>query len=453
MAASIDEPVDGSTSARGALPSASADASAIAGTAGPVAMRYRALGWLTLAAALAYLCRNALGVAESAIRDQLGLTLQQSGWFMGAFFWSYAMLQVPSGWFAERVGTRIALSIFALGWSAAMFCIGVAPGFWLLIVAQLTMGVAQAGLIPATCNSVGHWMPLTQRSFGCGMLGAGMQVGAIVASGLTGVLMAPLGWRWVFIAFSLPGVLWTVGFVRRFRDRPTDVLQPGSKELALIQRGRAAEPLSRPGSGGQRKRRMSMVTNPTMWWLCGQQICRSAGYMFFASWFPTFLQRTRGASVEASGYMQGVVLGGALFGCVLGGVVTDWVWHRSRSLRISRSGVGAASLGTCSIVILGAWAVDSTELAVLLLALGAFAAAFAGPCALAAAIDIGGTRVPQVSGLLNMTGNLGAAACPIVVGRLFQLTENWNLVLLLFAGVFLAGAVCWIFVDPHRRLQ
>lgn len=65
-------------------------------------MRYRVVGWLTAAAALAYLCRNGLGVIESTVRADLGLTMEQSGLFMGAFFWSYAILQVPSGWLARR---------------------------------------------------------------------------------------------------------------------------------------------------------------------------------------------------------------------------------------------------------------------------------------------------------------------------------------------------------------
>ncbi|MBA4104587.1 MAG: MFS transporter [Pirellula sp.] len=414
--------------------------------------RYGALGWLTVGAGLAYLCRNAIGVTESAIREELGLTLEQSGWFMGAFFWSYAVFQVPSGWFAQRLGTRIALSVFALGWSVAMLGIGVAPGFLLLIVAQLTMGVAQAGLIPATCNSVGHWMPLSQRSIGWGILAAGMQVGAIAASGLTGVMLATLGWRSVFVAFAMPGFLWTVGFFARFRDDPTEALPPDSSELALIRSGRDAEDPNLKSNASELRELLTISRNPTMWWLCGQQICRSAGYMFFASWFPTFLQVTRGVSVEKSGYLQGVVLAGALLGCIFGGLLTDWIWNRTRSLRVSRCGVGAVSLGTCSIVILGAWFVESTEIAVLLLAFGAFCAAFAGPCAFAATIDIGGARVPQVSGLMNMSGNFAAAACPVIVGRLFHLTENWNFILLLFAGVFLTGAICWAFVNPQRRI-
>lgn len=172
--------------------------------------------------------------------------------------------------------------------------------------------------------------------------------------------------------------------------------------------------------------------------------------MFFASWFPTFLQETRGISVAGSGYLQGLVLAGTLTGSICGGLLTDWIWRRTKNLRLSRSGVGAAFLGGCGLLILGAWFVESYVVAVGLLTVGALFAALAGPCAFAATIDIGGTRVPQVFGLMNMCGNLAAAACPILVGMLFSWTSNWNLVLLVFAGVYLAGAVCWLFVNPQR---
>ena len=160
------------------------------------------------------------------------------GWFMGSFFWTYALLQVPCGWFSERAGTRITLTIFAVAWSVATMGIGVAPGFWLLIVAQLIMGAAQAGIFPTSCSSIGHWMPLAQRSLGCGVLTAGMQVGAIVASGVTGVLMIEFGWRWVFILFALPGILWAAGFIRWFRDLPAQTSAVNEHELALIGAGR-----------------------------------------------------------------------------------------------------------------------------------------------------------------------------------------------------------------------
>jgi ACS family D-galactonate transporter-like MFS transporter len=419
----------------------------------PTKLRYVALAWLTVASALAYLCRNTTGVAESAVREELNLTLEQSGWFMGAFFWSYAIFQVPGGWMSERLGTRVALSLFAIMWSAAMLGTGLAPGFWLLIVAQLTMGVAQAGVLPASCNSIGYWMPLSQRSLACGILGAGMQVGAIVASGLAGLLMISIGWRTIFVAFAIPGVIWTIGFLARFRDDPAEVLPADSSELALIRAGRPVDESPATRKISELEELLALARIPTIWWLCGQQICRSAGYMFFASWFPTFLQVTRGVSVEQSGYLQSFVLTGSLTGVICGGMLTDWVWRRTGNLRLSRSGVGAASLGACSVVILVAWFAMSLELVVALMALGAFLAAFAGPCAFAATIDIGGPRVPQVFGVVNMSGNFAAAICPVLVGVMFQWTSNWNVILLMFAGVFLAGAACWVFVNPQRRVR
>ncbi len=416
----------------------------------PTRIRYRVLAWLTFAAALAYLCRNVVGVVESSIRSDLGLTLQQSGWFMGAFFWTYAVFQVPAGWFAERTGTRVAISVFVIGSSLAMVGMSVAESFWLLIIAQLVMGVAQAGLFPASCQAIGHWMPLAQRSFACGILAAGMQLGAILASWLSGRMLLSMTWRWVFVLFAVPGILWTITFLRRYRNYPDETPAVNEWELQLI---RAKQQRQESEVATDELQVLGKIShNAVMWWLCGQQICRAAGYMFFASWFPTFLQKTRGASVEESGYLQGVVLAGTLLGSVFGGMIIDWIWRRTGSLRLSRSGVGAAALGACGLLILAAWFIRDVNTAVGLLAAGAVFAAIAGPCAFATTIDIGGERVPQVFGIMNMTGNLAAAACPVGVAMLFEWTENWNLVLVMFAGVYLAGAICWLFANPEKRI-
>lgn len=419
----------------------------------PTTVRYQTVGWLTLAAALAYLCRNAVSVAESTIRVDMRLTLEQSGWFMGAFFWTYAIFQVPSGWFSGRFGTRNALTIFALGWAFAMMGIGIAPVFWLLLLGQLVMGVAQAGIFPASANSIGHWMPLAHRTLACGFLAAGMQIGAVLASGLTGALMTPLGWRLTFFLFALPSVVWAVGFFVQFRDRPSQMEKVNALELALIDSGREAVGENPPAKTNEFWNLMTIANRPVMWFLCGQQICRSAGYMFFASWFPTFLQETRGVSVAQSGILQGLVLVGALIGSLIGGMLTDFIWRRTGNNRLSRSGVGAGALGICGLLIFGAWFVENPTMAVALLALGSLFAALAGPCALAATIDIGGNRVPQVYGLMNMSGNFAAAACPVLVAKLFQWTENWNVVLLLFSGIYLAGAACWVFANPKTAKQ
>ncbi len=150
--------------------------------------------------------------------------------------------------------------------------------------------------------------------------------------------------------------------------------------------------------------------------------------------------------------LQGVVFGGTLIGSLWGGWVTDWVFKHTTNLRLSRSMVGSAALGSCGLLILASWFVRDVNLAVLLMAAGSVCAALAGPCAFSATIDVGGQHVPQVFGTMNMAGNIAAALCPVAVATIFSWTTNWNLVLLLFAALYGCGALCWLFIDPSKKI-
>lgn len=408
---------------------------------------------LAATSAMAYLSRNAIGVAESTMRQDLGLSLEQSGWFMGAFFWTYAVLQLPSGWFSERVGTRLLLSASAVGWSLATLGIGLAPAFWLLVLAQFIMGAAQAGVLPASCSSIGHWMPVAQRTLSCGVLSSGMQAGAIVASALTALLTVHFGWRWAFVAIAPLGILWSLYFYSRFRDQPSQSTFVNPSELAIILSDRDPIALNKIPARSLHAEASAMVRSPVVWWLCGQQICRAAGYMFFVSWLPTFLQITSGMSIEHSGYLQGIVLFAMAPGNILGGALTDLIWRHTGSLRLSRSGVATAALTLCSFSLLGAWFVQDVTVTVTFLALGGFFIALAGPSAFAAAIDVGGHRVPQIVAVMNMVGNFAAALCPVIVAAAFRITNDWSDVLLLFSALLLCGSFSWLFVNPNIQLQ
>lgn len=418
----------------------------------PSGIRHRVALSLMLAAAFAYLCRNAVGVAESQIRGDLGLTLEQSGWFLGAFFWTYALFQVPAARFAQKVGTRRALSLFAAIWAVAMIANGLAGAFWVLLVAQMFMGIAQSGAFPAAANTLGHWIPLRQRSTASGMVASGMQLGAIMAAVFTGYLITPLGWQNVFLLYSIPSLIWAACFFHRFRDYPDQQRQVNAAELALIRDGSDLDEDGDRRDADAPTDWLKLMKHPTMLFLCGQQICRSFGYIFFASWFPSYLQKVHHVSVEMSGYMQCIVLSGTFFGGLLGGRIIDWLWARTGSLPISRAGTGSLVLAVAGLLILGSWAVTDLASGIALMAAGAFFAAISSPAMYATVIDTSGSRVPQVFGTLNMVGNLAAASCPAIVGTFFAASDDWSQVLLLFASVYAVGALCWLFVDTKTSL-
>jgi sugar phosphate permease len=54
-------------------------------------------------------------------------------------------------------------------------------------------------------------------------------------------------------------------------------------------------------------------------------------------------------------------------------------------------------------------------------------------------------------GFINMSGNLGAAIFPPVIGMLVA-NKNWNGVFIVSAAAFMIAFVLWCFVDPRVKL-
>ena len=74
-------------------------------------VRHVVLAGLCLAATIAYIQRNSLGVAESTIRDELVISKEAMGWIGSAFFASYALLQLPKATHDARTDGRSAIIV------------------------------------------------------------------------------------------------------------------------------------------------------------------------------------------------------------------------------------------------------------------------------------------------------------------------------------------------------
>src|SRR5947209_16121268 len=83
----------------------------------PTHVRYWVVTLTTVMAVLLYLDRICLSVVERFIKDDLRLTNFQSSLLLSAFFWTYALAQVPSGWLSDRFGARRMLTLYILSWS------------------------------------------------------------------------------------------------------------------------------------------------------------------------------------------------------------------------------------------------------------------------------------------------------------------------------------------------
>ncbi|MBC8355338.1 MAG: MFS transporter [Planctomycetes bacterium] len=408
-----------------------------------------------MAAVCAYLCRNSLVVAESDLRAELGITEEQMGFILGpAFFWTYALAQIPTAWLGERFGSRRCLPTFAAAWSVATAAIALATGFGLVAASRIGNGIAQAGIFPCSARTIALWNPQTGRASASGTLGAAMSVGGALGAGLTGWMLGYMPAKFIFAIFAVPGLLWAIGFWIWFRERPDEHPSVNPAECALISEGSTTkESSSRAEFDAQMWSRLT--TSPAAWLICGQQFFRAGGYAFFASWFATYLMETRGVSTAQSGSLTALPLLATVLGSKLGGMTSDSVFRATRSLALSRKGVAGGSLTLCAGLVFSAFFVADPTAAVVVISFGAFLAAFAGPCAYTVTMDMGGKNVASLFSTMNMIGNFGAGLMPWIVPRFKTWIENtpslleqcdgnsWNAVLVLFAVTYLGAAICW----------
>lgn len=430
----------------------------------PTWVRYLVLVWLCLAAVVAYLERSALAVPASAIQRDLNLDSGQMGVLMSLFFWAYALAQIPAGWLGQRWGTRRGLTIFVAVGAYAMFMIA-SGRFQVMCLGLFLLGVAQAGMFPCCVTSFRDWFPPLQRSLPSGMLTASMSLGSVAAAALAGALVASLGWRGLLLWFALPGVVWSVGFGLWFRNRPREHSWVNAAECELIEadtpphapvaeaalsESEASSSLSAT-AGSHRPAWQVMLSSGRMWLVCLQHLFRAAGVVFYQTWFPTYLREARGMSLEQSGYFTALPMLGLVLGSLAGGVASDAIQRLTGDRRHSRRGLALVSTLGCAAFFAMALAVESPVSAVCLIACGALLAGMSSPIAYTITIDLGGPHVATMFSTMNMAGNIGGALCPAVVGW-FVNAWGWPPVPWLFAGIYLASAVCWLGLDPRGSL-
>jgi MFS family permease len=362
------------------------------------------------------------------------------------------LFQLPGGWLSHVWGTRRALSLFSILWSLMTALLAVASGWGMLLLGRFGTGAAQAGLFTCTTNTTARWFPTTGRALPSGILGSFMSLGGALGSAFVGLWIqryGPSSWRWVFVVCAVPGLLWAGAFYLWFRDDPRDhpAVNDAERELigCLPKKGDASEPATRTPWAG-------ILSSPAMWWICGQQFFRAAAFVFFLSWFPTYLQETRGVSIGAAGIQGSLPLLATILGSLSGGVLSDAILKRTGSRRLARQAVAVVSLLLCFALTLPSLLITNSWLAVLLISSGSFFASVAGPSAYTITIDMGGRHLSTVFSLMNMAGNVGAFLFPIVVPWVVRRTGSWDAAVPLFAAMSLGAALCWMLVRPDGTI-
>ena len=140
-------------------------------------------------AALLYLDRICLSITERYIKEDLRLSNAEVARLLSAFFWTYAIAQVPAGWLSDRFGARRMLALYIVLWSLFTGLMGVAHSFAALLLFRFGCGLAQAGAYPTSANLLSKWVPFSARGWASGVVSTGGRLGGFAAPVLTAYLM------------------------------------------------------------------------------------------------------------------------------------------------------------------------------------------------------------------------------------------------------------------------
>src|SRR5204863_6828005 len=125
--------------------------------------RYRVVALATALAMVTYLDRTAIGTLAPAIRRDLGLTAVEMGWIFTAFQLAYGLFEIPTGRWADRVGTRSVLARIVLWWSAMTMATAAAVSYVTMLAVRFLFGAGEAGAWPGVARTFSRWIPQSER--------------------------------------------------------------------------------------------------------------------------------------------------------------------------------------------------------------------------------------------------------------------------------------------------
>jgi MFS family permease len=279
------------------------------------------LGFLTLISNFNYLDRSLLGLALPLIKAEMHTSDTVLGLVTGfAFVFFYSILGVPIAWAADRFSRRnIIAAGFAL-WSLMTALGGLSANIWQIAVTRLFMGAGEAAG-PAPSNAmIADLFPPARRPLALSVYWLAFPLGSITLFPLLGWIAQTHGWRAMFIAAGIPGMLLALVFVLTVREP----LRGGTD-------ARAAP----PAKAGMFESMSYLLRSPSYLLMGGCAACMGANLYAASSWSAVFLSRVHHMSVAeiagTTGPIRGVVSFIGIFG---GGLLIDRLGRRNLKWRL-----------------------------------------------------------------------------------------------------------------------
>lgn len=253
-------------------------------------------------------------VAPAVIAFDLMNEFEAGGAILGlmsaAYFYTYAVAQIPIGVLSDSLGPRKTVTVFSSIAFLGTILFAFAQDVWTLSLGRALIGFGMGGVFIPTLKIVAEWFLAGEFATLNGVLVAVGNFGGLIASAPLALLTLLLGWRSSFALIAgftliLTAVAWVV-----VRDSPAKLhLEAGKGKKG----------------GYEAKRAISIIFRNRNFWLLAIVAFLSYGTLmsFQGLWGGPFLMEIYEFDKAAAGSVLMFAAIGMMIGTPLGGLISD----------------------------------------------------------------------------------------------------------------------------------
>lgn len=397
---------------------------------------------------LLYIDRVVISSAKESIATDLSLSDNQMGWVLASFALGYALFQVPVGALGDKHGPRKILTFIIGFWSLMTALTGMAWNFISMLVCRFVFGAGEAGAFPNISRAAFSWVPMKERGVFQGVNFAGSRLGAAFALPLVAWLIELWGWKSTFLIFGAIGILFATLYYLLFRDKPED--HPGlsdSEKDYIVENRQKVNPHTEHVKlpAGQLFRSRNVLS------VMGQYVASNFIFFFMLTWLFPYVKEKYALNMVTAGFYAMFPLIAGAFGNLFSGYLVDRIYKKG-NWQMSRKIPAMIGFALVFIGIIASLYMDTVVGAIAFLSLAIFGADMTLSPSWSFCMDIGKQHAGKVSGLMNMTGNLGSFATALAFPYLQSWTGSNDLFFYVAALLAAIAIYLWSIMDASKKL-
>jgi MFS family permease len=376
-----------------------------------------------------YIDRTIVTSMFTSIEKDYGITHMQSGLLVSAVYWAIVILTFPVSILVDRWSRTKTIGVMAIMWSIATALCALTGNYVQLFMARILIGVGEAGYAPGGSAMISGLYPIERRARMMGLWNASIPLGSAIGVLLGGIIAVKLGWKHAFGIVAVPGMIIAILFlfVKDYKTVDLSFFDKNSNRIKMEKKDMVKEFISKPSVLFTYFGMAAVVFVTTS----------------MLTWLPTYFEKMRNIPQETAGKMASAVMVLALVGAPFGGFLTD-LWRKTRdNARLMFPAI--STLLTSIVLFMALVLLRGTVQYIAFLIFGVLIMSFiSGAASVTQDVIHPGLRATSYAIAVVVQNLLGASTAPVVMGKIYDLTNIQTALSILPFILFLGAFLFWM---------